>query len=124
MFENKNVLPKFELKTLKSVQSLGGEKTKYLTWFDALHSMEKKIDKIDFDVAIIGCGAYGLPLAAYIKRKGKQAIHLGGATQILFGVKGKRWEDRKLKYINKYWINPDEKDKPKNFKKVENGCYW
>ena len=48
-----------------------------------------------FDVAIIGCGAYGMPLAAMLKQAGKQAIHLGGATQLLFGIKGKRWEEIK-----------------------------
>lgn len=42
--------------------------------------MEDKIKQIDFDVCIIGCGAYGLPLAAFVKRMGKQAIHLAGGT--------------------------------------------
>ncbi|WP_274095727.1 hypothetical protein [Riemerella anatipestifer] len=42
-----------------------------MTWFDALEDMKNKIDLVDFDVAIIGCGAYGLPLASYIKNKGK-----------------------------------------------------
>ena len=27
-----------------------------------------------------------------LKNAGKQAIHLGGATQLLFGIKGYRWE--------------------------------
>lgn len=44
--------------------------------------------KINFDTAIIGCGAYGMPLAAQIKNAGRQAIHLGGAVQLLFGIKG------------------------------------
>ena len=52
--------------------------------------MEERIGKIDFDVALLGCGAYGLPFAASIKRMGKKAVHLGVATQILFGIKGKR----------------------------------
>ena len=47
--------------------------------------------KIDFDTAIIGCGAYGFPLAAKLKAAGKQAFHMGGATQLLFGIKGSRW---------------------------------
>ena len=44
--------------------------------------------KFDFDVALIGCGAYGFPLAAKLKTAGKQAIHLGGVLQALFGIKG------------------------------------
>lgn len=30
--------------------------------------MEKEISKYDFDIAIIGAGAYSLPLAAYVKQ--------------------------------------------------------
>ena len=33
---------------------------------------------------------YGFPLAAEIKRMGRIAIHLGGVTQIMFGVIGSR----------------------------------
>ena len=124
LFDNVNVLPKFELKTLKAVQSIGGESDKFKDWFEALKYMEKKIDSIDFDIALIGCGAYGLPLAAYIKRKGKKAVHLGGGLQLLFGIKGKRWENQNFKYFNKYWVSPSEEEKPKCFKKVEDGCYW
>ena len=93
LFKNPNILPKFELQVLKAVQTLSAEEGKfYNDWFDALNTMKSKIDKIDFDIAIIGCGAYGFPLASYIKNIGKKAIHMGGATQILFGIKGKRWE--------------------------------
>ena len=81
--------------------------------------------KIDFDVAIIGCGAYGFPLAAKLKRAGKITIHLGGAVQILFGIKGSRWDNGEVsKFYNEYWVRPDDKDKPQNANNVENGCYW
>ena len=55
--------------------------------------MKSEIDKCDYDVCLIGCGAYGFPLAAHVKHKGKQAIHLGGTLQLLFGIKGNRWFD-------------------------------
>lgn len=124
LFTNKKVLPKFDLLTLKAVQSIAGNNGGFESWFKALDYMKEEIRKKDFDIAIIGAGAYGLPLAAFIKEIGKQAIHLGGATQILFGVKGQRWEKREdfKKLFNEYWINPIEK--PKNFEKVEGGCYW
>ena len=58
---------------------------------------------------------------------GKKAIHLGGATQILFGIKGKRWEERS-KYIsslmNEHWVRPSSNEQIKNMKKIEEGCYW
>jgi len=125
LFSDKNVLPKFDLQTLESVQSLGGN-NQFKDWFEALNFMKLQINKINFDIAIIGAGAYGLPLAAYIKQIGKQAIHMGGATQILFGIKGKRWDDHEIisKLYNQYWIRPSDQEKPKTFLKVEEGCYW
>ena len=59
--------------------------------------------KTSFDVAIIGCGAYGMPLGAMLKDAGKTVIHLGGVTQILFGIKGKRWDENKTSELyNQY----------------------
>ena len=126
LFANKDVLPAFELITLKAVQTIAGEQADFETWFDALAYMEHKIDQIDFDVAIIGCGAYGFPLAAYCKKIGKKAIHLGGATQILFGIKGKRWDDlpEVNKFYNEHWVRPLPEETPQQNKKVEGGCYW
>jgi len=118
--------PDCELITIQAVQTIAGEKDdRFETWFDALHHMERQIDETEFDIAIIGCGAYGFPLAAYVKSKGKQAIHLGGATQLLFGIKGKRWEGSEIEGLfNEYWTRPVESERPKNLKKVEEGCYW
>jgi hypothetical protein len=128
LFTNPDLLPDFELKTLKSVQSLAGNKSNFKDWFEALDYMKEKIENIDFDIAIIGCGAYGMPLAAHIKRRGKQAFHLGGETQIMFGIKGKRWEEPSYNYNNlfykEHWVRPFEIDTPKNTNQVENGCYW
>ena len=70
--------------------------------------MIEKCIRLEFDVAIIGCGAYGFPLANEIKKMGKVAIHLAGATQLMFGIVGKRWEeeyiysDFKRNVINPY----------------------
>lgn len=130
IFPGTNILPEFELKTLKAVQTVAGEKDeRFVTWFDALEWMYQEAMKIDFDVAIIGCGAYGFPLAAKLKQAGKQAIHLAGATQLLFGIKGKRWEENAAfdyvqKFFNDAWVYPSDEDKPKEASKVENGCYW
>jgi len=124
IYLDSNVLPEFNLLTIKAVQSIADESTGFNTWFDALDNMKKQIDRLDFDVAILGCGAYGFPLASYIKNKGKQAIHLGGVTQLLFGIKGKRWEEWEhyTSLRGNGWVYADEK--PKGFNKVENGCYW
>ncbi len=127
LFKDPAVLPPFALKTFKAVQTIAGEKDeRFSTWFDALEYMKNGIAQIDFDIAIIGCGAYGMPLAVEVKRMGKQAIHMGGATQILFGIKGARWDanDSIACLYNEYWVRPEEKEQCRNSKVVEGGCYW
>jgi hypothetical protein len=127
LFEDKSILPEFELITIKAVQSIGGEGASgYKTWFEALDDMESQITKCDFDIALLGCGAYGLPLASYIKNIGRQAIYVGGALQLLFGIVGKRWEnlDCVTKNINVNWVRPSESEKTKRGKEIEDGCYW
>ncbi len=128
LFPSPDVLSDFELKTLKTVQSIAGSKVDFPTWFDAYHHMCDEIAKVDFDICIIGAGAYGLPLASFAKQLGKQAIHLGGVTQILFGIKGRRWEreyaDTTAKLFNEHWIRPLASETPANVEKIERGCYW
>jgi hypothetical protein len=126
LFVDPEVLPEFELITYPSVQSIAGSSVAHASWHDALEAMTKDTLRYDFDVAILGCGAYGFPLAARLKRAGKQAIHLGGATQILFGIKGKRWDGHPLisKLFNTYWTRPSAVEKPQRADVVEGGCYW
>lgn len=132
LFPKTDILPRFELQTLKAVQTYTGMKDeRFKNWFEALEWMYTEAMKKEFDIAILGCGAYGAPLAAKIKLAGKQAIHLGGATQLLFGIKGKRWDgslNSKYNYIqglfNESWSYPLECDKIEKANEVENGCYW
>ena len=126
LFKNKDILPNFDLRVVKAAQTLAGSTTAFESWFDALEWMYYQIISEDFDVAIIGCGAYGLALASMIKSYGKVAIHMGGATQILFGIKGNRWEKIPAvsSMFNEHWLRPSLKEKPDDSHKVEESCYW
>ena len=130
LFNDKLVLPEFkELILVKAVQSIAGNggSTGYQDWFEALHAMEEEIDKQEYDVALIGCGAYGMSLAAHCKRRGKIAIHMASWVQMLFGIYGQRWvvdQPEYASFINEYWVRPLESEKPANIEKVENGAYW
>lgn len=130
LFPGTNILPEFELHVQKAVQTLAGSQDeRYESWFEALEDMYQQAMQVDFDLAILGCGAYGFPLAAKMKQAGKQAVHMGGITQVLFGIHGKRWdEDRNHQFLQQYysdaWVRPGEKDKPKDSGIVEGGCYW
>lgn len=127
LFDNPEVLPEFNLKTLKAVQTIAGERDpRFPTWFDAFEYMYREAMKIDFDVALIGCGAYGFPLAARIKKASKAAIHTGGVTQMLFGIKGGRWDriPEAARLYNQHWTRPAPAEIPALFRTVEGGCYW
>lgn len=122
------MLPKFDLQVIKAVQTIAGENSKFSNWFEALESMQLQIAKTNFDICIIGCGAYGFPLASFVKEFGKKAFHLAGATQLLFGIKGGRWESYQIfpykNLFNEHWVRPSKAETPSNAKIVENSCYW
>jgi hypothetical protein len=88
--------------------------------------MINRMSAMRFDVAIIGAGSYGLPLAAAVKRMGLQAVHLGGATQLLFGIRGRRWDDLPAfqQLFTDAWVHPDEGTRPPRWREIEGGSYW
>ena len=101
----------------------------YRDYFEALSKMQVKVMESDFDLAIIGAGAYSLPLMKTIKRLGKTSVHLGGSTQLCFGIRGARWSNdsnfANSEFYNRTsWTSPLDSDIPKNNRLVENGCYW
>ena len=72
---------------------MAGAKVDHASWFDAYRCKCDEIANTNFDICLIGAGAYGLLLASFVKQLGKKAIYMGGMIQILFGIKRKRWED-------------------------------
>jgi hypothetical protein len=126
LFVDQRVLPAFELKTMPAVQSIAGNRTDHRDWFAALDFMCERLSAETFDVAIIGAGAYGLPLAAHVKRIGRQAVHLGGPTQILFGIRGRRWDEIPFfaALANEHWVRPSAGETPAGHEDIEGGCYW
>lgn len=127
LFANGDLLPEFGLQVYRSVNSAMGLPTGFTDWFAALEKMQRDIAALDFEIAILGCGAYGMPLGAFIKRElGRKVVHLGGMTQLLFGIRGRRWEgipeyDR---LMNGAWVRPLASDTPSAIARIEGGCYW
>lgn len=129
IYTNHLMLPdNLELKALKSVWFSGNPEDEFKTWFDALNYLYKEAMKIDFDVALLSCSAFGFNLAPMFKRAGKQAIQYGGALQLLFGIRGARWDNYPpyMGFYNDAWVRPPQNEKPsKSFvKKMDDGCYW
>jgi glutamate racemase len=91
-------------------------------------TLEKVFEQIrmkDFDIALLGCGAYGHMLTHKIHAVlHKDAYYIGGSITNLFGILTTREATTNIA-TNEFWITkiPDE-FKPPNYKMIENGCYW
>ena len=126
LFQDRSILPQFDLITLRPPQTLGHGTEGFGSWIEALDHLIAQVGEIEFDVALIGCGAYGMPLGAAIKGMGKPCIHLGGALQLLFGIRGRRWEamPQYASLMNDSWVRPSPDETPGAASKVDGGCYW
>jgi hypothetical protein len=93
-------------------------------WFHALEDMKGKMERQRdaFDIALVGAGAWSLPLVAHAKKIGKKGMHLGGSLQLLFGIKGGRFDTNGI--YNNYWIRPLPEERPANHRLMEQGAYW
>lgn len=123
------IKPNFKLKTIKYPFALKinpEAQKKWSTSNDIYNEYINIIRNEKFDVCMTGTGYTSLLLAAEAKRMGKTGIHLGGATQVLFGIKGQRWRDNKQfhPFFNKYWSDPLPQEMPEKRDLVEGGCYW
>lgn len=120
------ILPEFDLLTLCVPLSAYLTPPKHPDWFSALDAMCEEMSSLRFDVAIVGAGAWSIPLVAHAKSLGAWAIHLGGATQILFGIKGKAWEANRqiASFFNEAWTRPSPDETPQLIGKIEDGRYW
>lgn len=113
----------------KSYQTIAGNHI-HNDWFETFTLMCNDIKKLDFDIALLSCGGYGLPLCNFIKHNlNKSAIYVGGGLQLFFGVMGNRWKnhDQILNIIGKNidnFIYPSEEERCPNMKTIEGGCFW
>lgn len=95
-------------------------------WQAACDDIVEKVRAVGATYAFVGCGALSLPIVAALKRAGCIAIHTGGATQILFGIKGRRWDSHAVisRFYNSAWIRPVAHEIPDGGREIENGCYF
>lgn len=96
-------------------------------WRIAVIHIVKQVVQVGAKVAIVGCGALSLPIVTALKKHGIVAIHTGGVTQMIFGIRGDRWaKDPKFSHLleSPYWTNPRPSETPLHAKTIERGCYW
>jgi hypothetical protein len=124
---NPDVLPDFELRIVRSPFSAALAPPPHADWLTSLEVMKDALARAEPEVCIVGAGAYSLPLCAFVRSElGRPALHLGGATQLLFGIRGRRWDRHPVlkRYFNEYWISPVASERPKGTWRLEGGAYW
>jgi hypothetical protein len=124
---NGKIKPNFKLTTLKYPFALKISPNDKFKYSDEVYKHYlKALQQEKFDVCITGTGYTSLLLAAEAKKMGKAGIHLGGSTQILFGIKGQRWREIKefQPFFNEHWTDPLDSEKPEKRNLVEEACYW
>ncbi len=122
-----SMFPDFELSVVRSPFSAALVPPIHTDWHAALKEMKGRIREREFDVCLVGAGAYSLPLCAFVRTElGRTAVHLGGALQLLFGIRGRRFDEHPfLKTLhNKNWIRPLPSERPRGRWRLEGGAYW
>ncbi len=97
-----------------------------LTWMQRIEIMVKAVIEQTPDLVLIGAGSYGLVLGELLRQAGLRVILVGGGLQLYFGVIGRRWLERPdyQAIHNEHWTHPSDKEKPRGYESIENGCYW
>ena len=94
--------PDFELVTLNvpiTYSDLPDDHYPDHDWFSTAARLQQQIQQIDFEIALLGCGSYAMPLGVFIEQAmRRKAVFVGGVLQLFFGILGRR-------YMNPYFLN-------------------
>ncbi len=108
--EKPEILPACEVEIARS--PYGFAHSGFNDWFAMLGWFEQRIaalhQRARFDVALIGCGVAGVPLAGFVKRLGAIAIQVGDPLPVLFGIRTAAAENRPelQRFFNAAWVQP------------------
>lgn len=96
------------------------------SWQGAVEDIVQRVLESNAEIVLIGCGGLGMILGHRLKETGKVCIVMGGAIQVLFGIKGNRWQNHPIisRFWNDAWVYPSEDETPAGSSSIENGCYW
>ena len=131
--DKNNKLPETEFIFEEMVLNTGWkDKSKYKNWKEVFEIMKDRIKNINFDIAIVSAGGYANIICDYIYTDlNKSAVNRGGDTQLLFCIRGNRWDERaKLnngnndlnRSFNEHWTY--HKPQYEELLNVESSCYW
>jgi hypothetical protein len=126
-FKRGYAYPEFALSLVTSPITYAGlppEMYPHDNWFSTVEQLRQEISGIDFDIALLSCGSYAMPLGVHIERVlRRKAIYIGGILQLYFGVMGRRYENAWfVDQINMdSFIYPLERERYMKFVNVHDG---
>lgn len=96
------------------------------SWDVAVQNVVRRVVDSGAKIALIGCGGLGMVIGSELKKRGIVCIVMGGAIQVLFGIKGNRWLTHNVisQFWNDAWVYPAAEETPNGSWMIENGCYW
>jgi hypothetical protein len=96
------------------------------SWDAAVAHIVNRVMEQHAEIVLIGCGGLGMVIGHELRMRGKVCIVMGGAIQVLFGIKGQRWQNHSIisSFWNDTWVWPRFEDIPGGADEVENRCYW
>jgi len=120
------VLPEMDLRLIPVPHSPFLVPPRHADWFELLDDVMGRLEAETFDVVLIGAGSLALPLCAHARGMGRIGIHTGGATQVMFGIRGNRFDavPEIARLMNENWIRPAPEETPDEASLIEDGAYW
>jgi len=76
LWDDPRVLPQFELLTVRVPMSAGLVEPVDADWTSALARLKDEMSQLDYDVALVGAGAFSLPLVVHAKQRGESGFIL------------------------------------------------
>jgi hypothetical protein len=96
-FKRNYVYPEFVLKLINcpiTYAGLPSDMYPDVDWFGTANALSAQISAEQFDIALLSCGSYAMPLGIHIEQVMKRkAIYVGGVLQLYFGIMGRRYQN-------------------------------
>jgi hypothetical protein len=114
----------YSIDYIKTPQTTLGAEYPDNTIIETNDKILEEIKKIDFDIALLACGAYGIPLANEIRKMGKMSVYLGSALYTMFGVYSSGIHLPYDNIFKKENFIEVEEECPQHCIKIDDGKYW
>ena len=96
-FKNSYTYPDFEIETVNvpiTYSGIGKSLYPDSNWFETVSRLKGEISSKKFDIALLSCGSYALPLGFHIEQElARHAVYVGGVLQLFFGIIGRRYRN-------------------------------